>query len=106
MHTDDIVMAGPGGFDLPAVHPGEVLAEELAARRLSAQALALAIRVPANRVTEIVAGRRRISAETALRLGRYFGTGPQLWMSLQSAHDLAIARERHGDRIDREVAEA
>jgi addiction module HigA family antidote len=106
MRMDEDFPAPPGGFDLPAVHPGEILAEELGARNLSAHALALAIRVPANRLTEIVAGRRRISAETALRLGRYFGTGPHLWMNLQASYDLALAREKHGARIAREVAEA
>src|SRR4051812_48115581 len=103
---DEEFFAPPDGFDLPAVHPGDVLADELSARNLTAHALALAIRVPANRLTEIVAGRRRISAETALRLGRYFRTGARLWVELQAAHDLAVAREKHGARIDREVAEA
>lgn len=98
--------APPGGFGLEPVHPGEILAEELAARNLTASALSSAIRVPTSRLTEIVAGRRRITAETALRLGRYFGTGPRLWMNLQALHDLALARAKHGAQIDREVAEA
>jgi addiction module HigA family antidote len=74
----------PGGFSLPPVHPGKTLAAEIAARDLSAHALALKLRVPANRITEIVAGKRSISAETALRLGRYFGNGGGFWMALQS----------------------
>ncbi len=64
----------PGGVALPPVHPGHTLAAELAARGLTAGALALKLRVPANRLSDIVRGRRAISPETALRLGRYFGT--------------------------------
>jgi addiction module HigA family antidote len=75
---------------LPPSHPGETLAEELAARGLTAHALALKLRVPANRITDIVRGRRAISAETALRLGRYFGTGAKFWVDLQVSHDLAV----------------
>ena len=103
--SDETFTAPSGGFALPPVHPGEILGEELAARGLSAHALALRIRVPANRVSEIVGGRRRVTAETALRLGRYFGTGAQLWMDLQTAYDLAMAREKYGASIEREVAE-
>jgi addiction module HigA family antidote len=103
---DETFSAPSEGFPLPPVHPGEILAEELAARAMSAHALALRIRVPANRVSEIIGGRRRVTAETALRLGRYFGTGAQLWMDLQSAYDLAVAREKYGPSIEREVAEA
>ena len=105
-HSDETFSAPPGGFQLPPVHPGEILAEELSARGLSAHALALRIRVPANRVTEIVAGRRRVTAETALRLGRFLGTGAQIWMDLQASYDLAVAREKHGADIEREVAES
>jgi addiction module HigA family antidote len=78
-------------------HPGEVLREEyLIPLKLSARALASALGVPANRVTEIVRGERDVSADTAIRLGRYFGTDPRFWLNLQSAHDLSRA-ERSND---------
>jgi addiction module HigA family antidote len=85
------------------VHPGAVLREELEARGLSASALALRLRVAPQRVQEIVAGKRSISPETALRLGRYFGNEPEFWLSLQSTHDLAVLRRERGARIDAEV---
>lgn len=86
-----------------AVHPGAVLKEELAARGLSANAFALKLRVPPQRIHEIVAGRRAISPETALRIGRSLGTGARLWLVMQRAHDLAEAERDHGPRIEREV---
>jgi addiction module HigA family antidote len=76
------------------------------ARGLTAGALALKLRVPANRLSDIVRGQRAISPETALRLGRYFGTGAQFWMNLQANYDLAIARQEMGAIIDREVEAA
>jgi addiction module HigA family antidote len=85
---------------LVPVHPGRILARELAAN-----ALALKLRVPANRITGIVAGNRPISAETALRLGRYFRTGPELWMRLQADYDLAKANQELGKKIKAEVEE-
>lgn len=96
----------PNGVLLPPVHPGRSLAGELEARGLTANALALKLRVPANRLTEIIRGQRSISAETALRLGRYFGTGSAFWMNLQSHYDLALAEQEMGERISREVATA
>ena len=96
----------PAGAPLPPVHPGETLAEEMAARGLSANALALKLRVPANRVTEIVNGERGVSAETALRLGRYFGTGARFWVNLQARYELALAERELGARIEREVEAA
>ena len=93
----------PGGIALPPVHPGRTLAAELAARGLSASALALKLRVPANRLSDIVRGQRAISAETALRLGRYFGTGAEFWMALQANYDLACARQKLEAIIAREV---
>ena len=105
--TDDgEVFEYPQGLLLAPVHPGETLAEEIAARGLSANALALRLRVPANRITEIIQGKRGISAETALRLGRYFATGPVFWFALQSQYDLAVAQRDHGEAIAREVEEA
>jgi antitoxin HigA-1 len=89
------------------VHPGEVLAEDfMAPRRLSANQLALALRVPANRLTEMIRGRRSISADTALRLARYVDTTPALWMNLQSRYDLDVAQDEAGKQIEREVAVA
>ncbi|HEY5379810.1 MAG TPA: HigA family addiction module antitoxin [Pseudolabrys sp.] len=106
MAKDKEIFAYPGGIPLAPVHPGETLGEEIAARKLSANALALKLRIPANRITEIVAGKRGISAETALRLGRYFGTGAQFWMNLQARYDLALAEQKLGAIIAREVEAA
>jgi antitoxin HigA-1 len=73
-------------------HPGEVLREEyLVPLGMSARALAKALGVPANRITEIMRGDRDISADTAIRLGRYFGTDPRFWLNLQAAYDLSVA---------------
>ena len=92
---------------LAPIHPGEVLAEDfMAPRGLSANQLALALRVPANRLTEMIRGRRSISADTALRLARYFDTTPALWMNLQSRYDLDVAQDEAGKQIEREVAVA
>jgi addiction module HigA family antidote len=87
------------------VHPGEVLLEEfLTPMGLSQNQLALAIRVPARRINEIVHGRRRITADTALRLARYFRMSPQFWLGLQMDYDLDVAEDALGARLDREVA--
>jgi len=67
----------------PPVHPGRILAAEIAELGLSANAMALALRIPANRLTEIINGKRGISADTAMRLARYFGTSAEIWMNLQ-----------------------
>jgi antitoxin HigA-1 len=89
---------------LHPVHPGEVLLEEfLKPLGLSQNRLALDIRVPARRINEIVLGRRSISADTALRLARYFGTTPQFWLGLQMDYDLDVAEETLGPRLSREV---
>lgn len=91
---------------LMPVHPGRILARELKAREMSANALALRLRVPANRISGIIAGEREISAETALRLGRFLKTGPELWMRLQADYDLSAAERDIGDKIRAEVEEA
>jgi addiction module HigA family antidote len=104
--TKDIVEAPPDGWPMAPVHPGEVLGEELEARALTAHALAMKLRVPANRITEIAHGKRGISADTALRLGRYFGTGALFWLNLQSQYDLATAQRELGARIAAEVEQA
>ena len=91
---------------LPPVHPGSVLADEMKARGISSNELALALRVPTNRISDIVRGQRSLSEETALRLGRYFGTGAQIWANLQIQYDLAMAERELGAQIDREVLPA
>jgi addiction module HigA family antidote len=88
---------------LPAIHPGEILAEELATIGVSANALARDLDVPSNRVTAILAGKRGITADTALRLAKYFGTSARLWMNLQAAYDLATAEAESGARIGARV---
>jgi addiction module HigA family antidote len=77
-------------------HPGKLLKEEISARRISASKLATALGVPANRISEIIRGRRNISAETALRLGQYFGNSPEFWLNLQIMHDLGKANAEEG----------
>jgi addiction module HigA family antidote len=77
-------------------HPGEVLRDEfMAPLGLSARALGAAIGVPANRVSDVARGRRDVTADTAIRLGRYFGTDPRFWLNLQAAHDLSKAETAH-----------
>jgi addiction module HigA family antidote len=89
---------------LSPVHPGEILLLEfLEPMELSQYALAKAIGVPPRRINEIVLGKRAISADTALRLGRYFGMEPQFWLNLQSRYDLDVARDELGNRLEREV---
>ena len=89
---------------LDPVHPGEVLLEEfLKPLELSQNRLALEIGVPARRINEIVLGKRSVTADTALRLARYFDTTPLFWMGLQSQYDLDVAADKLRDRIKREV---
>ena len=88
---------------LPPIHPGEVLQDLLKESALTVNALALALRVPANRIGGIVKGQRGVTADTALRLARYFGTSAQMWINLQAKYDLAAAEDAHSERIEREV---
>lgn len=88
------------------VHPGRILKRELDARGLSAAALALKLRIAPQRIQEIVAGRRAISPETALRLGRFFSNEPEFWLAMQASYDLAMLRTRIGRRIEAEVEKA
>ncbi len=89
---------------LDPIHPGEILQEEfLRPMGLSQNKLALSIGVPARRINEIVLGKRSLTADTALRLGRFFGMSPQFWINLQSYYDLEVAADRLGDRLQREV---
>ena len=88
------------------IHPGRILRRELEARGLSANALSRALRVPSGRIVDILNGKRRISAETALRLGRYFGNDALFWLNLQAQYDLAVAMRDIGKQVAREVEEA
>ena len=87
-----------------ASHPGKILLEEfMKPLGLSANALALGLKVPTNRITGIVNGQRGVTADTALRLARYFKTTPEFWINLQSGHDLTKARMESGEKIAAEV---
>lgn len=89
---------------LSPVHPGEVLLEEfLKPMGLSQNQMALAMHVPARRINEIVLGKRRITADTALRLARYFDMSPQFWLGLQMDYDLDIAEDALAEQLEREV---
>ncbi|HVP84366.1 MAG TPA: HigA family addiction module antitoxin [Rhizomicrobium sp.] len=83
----------------PIAHPGRLLRRELTARSLSASRLALDLGVPSGRVTDILNGRRAITADTALRLGRYFNNGAQFWLDLQSQYEIAVVEREHGKEI-------
>ena len=101
--SDRAPMRGPTD-KLPPVHPGEVLAEEfLGPLGLSQNKAARAMHVPPRRINEIVLGKRSVTADTALRLARFFGTTPDFWMNLQAHYDLEVARDEAGERIEREV---
>ena len=88
----------------PPIHPGEILADELHELGLSAAALARLLHVPTSRIAQILAGRRAITADTALRLGQWFGTGPEVWLNLQTADDLRLAEQAIGPEIRRSIA--
>jgi antitoxin HigA-1 len=89
---------------LSPVHPGEVLLEEfIKPMKLSQNRLAISIGVDTRRINEIVLGKRSITADTALRLSRFFDNSPQFWMGLQSQYDLDVAQDQLGKRLDREV---
>ena len=79
------------------IHPGEHLADELKALGMSANTLAKELGVPTNRLTQIIAGKRGITGDTALRLGKWFGTGPDIWMNLQKNYELRIAAQEMGE---------
>src|SRR6476619_6700449 len=85
----------------PAIHPGEILAEELEELAVSPTELARQLKVPANRLTQIIQGKRAITGDTALRLGHWFGMSAQFWLNLQSAYDLRIATQAAGSEIAR-----
>ena len=87
-------------------HPGRLLKRELNARELSANRLALDLGVPSGRITDILNARRSITADTAVRLGRYFGNRAQFWLDLQSQYDIAMIEREHGAEIARRVRPA
>jgi antitoxin HigA-1 len=91
---------------IQAIHPGRLLRRELVARDLSANRLAINLGVPSGRITDILNGRRSISADTALRLGRYFGNSAQFWLDLQGQFDIATAELEHGEEIRKRVLPA
>ena len=91
---------------LPVAHPGRLLKRELAARGLSANRLALDLGVPSGRITDILNGRRGITADTAVRLGRYFGNRPQFWLDLQSQYEIALVERDRGSEIAQRVQPA
>lgn len=82
-----------------AIHPGEHLAEQLEALDMSAAELARNLKVPTNRITEILNGRRAITGDTALRLGHFFGTSPEFWLNLQKIYELRLAEDKSGGII-------
>ncbi len=87
----------------PVVYPGRMLRRELTARDLSANKLAIELGVPSGRITDILNGRRSITADTALRLARYFGNSAQFWLDLQSQHDIALVERERGAEIAKRV---
>ncbi len=90
----------------PAMHPGEVLKDELEVRGISANALSIALRLPASRISQILNGRRAVTAETALRLARYFGSSAGIWLRLQVAYDLQRAEAEFATKIAAEITPA
>lgn len=91
---------------LPPIHPGEILMEEfLRPLEISQYRLARSISVPPRRINEIVHGKRNITADTALRLSRFFGTSERFWLNLQMRYDLEMEKDRLGDRLESEVQE-
>ena len=91
------------GKIMKPIHPGRVLKREMMARELSANKLALSLRVPSGRITQILNGKRGISAETALRLSRYFGNSARFWMNLQTRYELAVTENKISPKVKAEV---
>ena len=89
---------------LPPIHPGEVLKSVLEDAGLNAHRTALALRIPANRLTDIINGKRSITADTAMRLGRFFGTSAEMWINLQAKYDLHVAEDALSERVAKEVS--
>lgn len=98
--TDPAIFAA-GPDSLPPIHPGEILKDEIDALGLSLSAFAAALHIGKARIAEIVAGKRAISADTALRLSRYLGTSPDFWLRVQADYDLKIAQAKGGAEIEK-----
>ena len=94
------------GKIMKPIHPGRILKREITARELSANKLALSLRVPSGRITQILNGKRGISAETALRFSRYFGNSARFWMNLQTRYELAVTENKIGRKINTDVEQA
>lgn len=94
-----IITKGEISLSRPAIHPGEILADELAELQMSAAELSRTLHVPANRIAQILHGRRAITADTALRLGHWLGTGPEFWLNLQKQYELRLAEQEVGQEI-------
>jgi antitoxin HigA-1 len=104
MSKSSITTKGVGTPNRVTTHPGEILSEEfLKPLDMSVNAVAMALRVPATRIGAIVKSERSVTADTALRLARFFGTSPEFWMNLQAMHDLTKARLESGLAIERDV---
>jgi antitoxin HigA-1 len=104
MSKSSTITKGPVTPNRVTTHPGEMLSEEfLKPLEMSVNALAIALRVPATRIGAIVKGERSVTADTALRLARFFGTSTEFWINLQAMHDLTKARMEKGIAIDRDV---
>jgi len=88
----------------PLIHPGKILANELDELQMSTSELAQILHVPTNRITEIINGQRGITADTALRLGRWFGTGAELWINLQKNYELRLAEQKKGEEIEATIS--
>src|SRR5574337_292076 len=94
----------PNSKSLTPIHPGEILLEEfLKPLNMNPHQLALALHVPANRIAQIVDGERSVTADTALRLARFFGVSPEFWINLQATYDIRVAKVELQKRIEREV---
>ncbi len=88
---------------LPPIHPGKVLAETLREAEISASSAAIAMGLPPSTLTRIIKGQRNVTAPIALRIARYFGTSPDIWIGIQTDYDLKIAKDREGAKIERDV---
>jgi addiction module HigA family antidote len=100
---DDTVFTYDGGIPLHPVHPGRTIVAELQARHLTPHRAALLMRIPANRLSQIIAAKRGVTADTALRLARLLGPSAPFWMTLQAQHDLATTERERGQAIREEV---
>jgi len=88
---------------LPPIHPGDALADALREAGISASSAAIAMGLPPSTLTRIIKGQRNVTAPIALRIARYFGTSPNIWLGIQTAYDLEVAKDREGAKIEREV---